>query len=138
MADPQPIHRLPDHGLDADQVLARMEGLKVDDRDWRGGRVFSLVYSAGDAVHDLLEQAATLYSAENALNTGVFPSLGRMQQDIVEPACPGVGSLRRRDTGFQDTLGVAVQGANFRRRRLAPGIRRGGGAERGLVLDLVD
>jgi len=37
----------------------------------------------GDAVHDLLERAATLYSAENALNTAVFPSLGRMQQDIV-------------------------------------------------------
>jgi sphinganine-1-phosphate aldolase len=83
MADPDPPRRLPDHGLDADQVLAQMEGLRVDDRDWRGGRVFSLVYSAGDAVHDLLEQAANLYSAENALNTAVFPSLGRMQQDIV-------------------------------------------------------
>ena len=55
----------------------------MDDRDWRGGRVFSLVYSAGDDVHDLLERAATLYSAENALNTAVFPSLGRMQRDIV-------------------------------------------------------
>jgi glutamate/tyrosine decarboxylase-like PLP-dependent enzyme len=60
-----------------------MGELRVDDRDWRGGRVFSLVYSAGDAVHDLLERAATLYSAENALNTAVFPSLGRMQEEIV-------------------------------------------------------
>jgi sphinganine-1-phosphate aldolase len=75
--------RLPPHGLDADRVLERMAELRVDDRDWRGGRVFSLVYSAGDAVHDLLERAATLYSAENALNTAVFPSLGHMQRDIV-------------------------------------------------------
>jgi glutamate/tyrosine decarboxylase-like PLP-dependent enzyme len=75
--------RLPDLGLGADDVLARMAELRADDRDWRGGRVFSLVYSAGDGVHDLLERAGTLFSAENALNTGVFPSLARMQQDIV-------------------------------------------------------
>ena len=83
MADRPPATRLPAHGIDADPVLAAMAGLRADDRDWRGGRVFSLVYSAGDDVHDLLERAATLYSAENALNTMVFPSLGRMQQDIV-------------------------------------------------------
>jgi glutamate/tyrosine decarboxylase-like PLP-dependent enzyme len=83
MAAGPPDHRLPEHGLDAEQVLARMGELRADDRDWRGGRVFSLVYSAGDAVHDLLERSATLYSAENALNTAVFPSLARMQRDIV-------------------------------------------------------
>ena len=83
MPDDSPDHRLPAHGLDAEQVLAAMAELRVGDRDWRGGRVFSLVYSAGDDVHDLLERAATLYSAENALNTAVFPSLGRMQRDIV-------------------------------------------------------
>jgi glutamate/tyrosine decarboxylase-like PLP-dependent enzyme len=83
VVDEPPPYRLPAHGLDADRVLDRMAELRVDDRDWRGGRVFSLVYSAGEAVHDLLERAATLYSAENALNTAVFPSLGRMQRDIV-------------------------------------------------------
>jgi glutamate/tyrosine decarboxylase-like PLP-dependent enzyme len=83
MADGFPDNRLPAHGADADAVLARMGELRSDDRDWKGGRVFSLVYSAGDAVHDLLQQASNLYSAENALNTMVFPSLGWMQHDIV-------------------------------------------------------
>ena len=83
MADRSAAVRLPAHGADTDQVLAAMAALRADDRDWRGGRVFSLVYSAGDDVHHLLERAATLYSAENALNTAVFPSLGRMQEDIV-------------------------------------------------------
>src|SRR5665213_4422334 len=78
-----PDNRLPAHGADADTVLARMGELRADDRDWKGGRVFSLVYSAGDAVHDLLQRASNLYSAENALNTMVFPSLGWMQHDIV-------------------------------------------------------
>ncbi|MGH9096534.1 MAG: pyridoxal phosphate-dependent decarboxylase family protein, partial [Acidimicrobiales bacterium] len=83
MADGFPDNRLPPHGADADAVLARMVTLRDDDRDWRGGRVFSLVYSAGDAVHELLQKASNLYSAENALNTRVFPSLGWMQHDIV-------------------------------------------------------
>ncbi|HZM56267.1 MAG TPA: hypothetical protein VFC03_14695, partial [Acidimicrobiales bacterium] len=78
-----PDNRLPAHGLDADAVLDQMEALRADDRDWRGGRVFSLVYNAGDDVLDLLERASNLYSAENALNTMVFPSLGWMQNDIV-------------------------------------------------------
>ena len=78
-----------------------MAGLRADDRDWRGGRVFSLVYSAGDDVHDLLERAATLYSAENALNTAVFPSLGRMQGDIVSISTGLLGGdhLPEGDTG---------------------------------------
>jgi glutamate/tyrosine decarboxylase-like PLP-dependent enzyme len=83
VADGFPDNRLPAHGSDADAVLARMGELRADDRDWKGGRVFSLVYSAGDAVHDLLQRASNLYSAENALNTMVFPSLGWMQHDIV-------------------------------------------------------
>jgi glutamate/tyrosine decarboxylase-like PLP-dependent enzyme len=83
VADGFPDSRLPAHGSDSDAVLARMGELRADDRDWKGGRVFSLVYSAGDAVHDLLQRASNLYSAENALNTLVFPSLGWMQHDIV-------------------------------------------------------
>jgi sphinganine-1-phosphate aldolase len=107
VADRSPDYRLPTHGLGADQVLARMGELRVGDRDWRGGRVFSLVYSAGDAVHDLLERAATMYSAENALNTTVFPSLGRMQRDIVTITAGLLGADRLpadRRTGVRGYL----------------------------------
>jgi glutamate/tyrosine decarboxylase-like PLP-dependent enzyme len=57
--------------------------MKQGDQDWRGGRVFSLVYSAGDEVHELLQDALSLYSAENGLNVLAFPSIGTMQHDIV-------------------------------------------------------
>jgi len=57
--------------------------MKRDDQDWRGGRVFSLVYSAGDDVHELLADALSLYSAENGLNVLAFPSIGIMQHDVV-------------------------------------------------------
>jgi hypothetical protein len=52
-------NRLPTHGLDADIVLDRLDEFAGGDRDWRGGRVFSLVYNAGDGVLDLLTRAST-------------------------------------------------------------------------------
>ncbi len=63
--------------------MRRLLAMKQGDRDWRGGRVFSLVYSAGDDVHELLQDALSLYSAENGLNVLAFPSIGVMQHDIV-------------------------------------------------------
>ncbi|HEX3461426.1 MAG TPA: aminotransferase class V-fold PLP-dependent enzyme [Acidimicrobiales bacterium] len=113
MAEGFPDNRLPAHGTDADAVLARMGELRADDRDWKGGRVFSLVYSAGDAVHDLLQRASNLYSAENALNTMVFPSLGWMQHDIVTITAGLLGADRMAETGDPAADGESV-GSNVR------------------------
>jgi sphinganine-1-phosphate aldolase len=74
---------IPENGLPRDEVMRRLIDMKRDDQDWRGGRVFSLVYSAGDDVHELLSDAVALYSAENGLNVLAFPSIGTMQHDIV-------------------------------------------------------
>jgi glutamate/tyrosine decarboxylase-like PLP-dependent enzyme len=74
---------LPEHGLPREEVMQRLLAMKQDDQDWRGGRVFSLVYSAGNDVHELLQDALSLYSAENGLNVLAFPSIGIMQHDIV-------------------------------------------------------
>jgi sphinganine-1-phosphate aldolase len=66
--------------------------MKQGDQDWRGGRVFSLVYSAGDEVHELLQDAQSLYSAENGLNVLAFPSIGIMQHDIVRNTATLLGA----------------------------------------------
>src|SRR6202046_4364828 len=80
---PFPHTPMPVHGLPRDQVMQQLISMKQDDQDWRGGRVFSLVYSAGDDVHELLSDALSLYSAENGLNVLAFPSIGVMHHDIV-------------------------------------------------------
>jgi sphinganine-1-phosphate aldolase len=81
--DTLPHTPIPENGLPRDEVMRRLIDMKRDDQDWRGGRVFSLVYSAGDDVHELLSDAVALYSAENGLNVLAFPSIGTMQHDIV-------------------------------------------------------
>jgi glutamate/tyrosine decarboxylase-like PLP-dependent enzyme len=132
MAETPPGHRLPEHGLDADRVLDRMEELRGGDRDWRGGRVFSLVYSAGDEVHHLLERAAALYSAENALNTAVFPSLGRMQQDIVAITAGLLGADRLPDGRGREVRGYLTSGGTESLLQATKTARDWGRAERGI------
>ena len=83
---------MPEEGLPRNEVMQRLIAMKQDDQDWRGGRVFSLVYSAGDDVHELLSDALALYSAENGLNVLAFPSIGTMQHDIVRNTATLLGA----------------------------------------------
>ena len=83
---------IPQLGLARSDVLAQLLAMKQGDQDWRGGRVFSLVYSAGDDVHELLSDALALYSAENGLNVLAFPSIGTMQHDIIRNTASLLGA----------------------------------------------
>src|ERR1700684_2083811 len=83
---------MPEHGLPRDEVMQQLITMKQDDQDWRGARVYSLVYSAGDDVHELLSDALSLYSAENGLNVLAFPSIGVMQHDIVSNTASLLGA----------------------------------------------
>ncbi len=74
---------LPRDGRDADDVIADLTALRTNDVRWQDGRTFGMVYNGGPTVHDVAERAARLYLHENALNTKAFPSLGRIQSDVV-------------------------------------------------------
>jgi sphinganine-1-phosphate aldolase len=90
--DAFPHTPMPQQGLASEEVLAQLLAMKQGDQDWRGGRVFSLVYSAGDDVHELLQDAQSLYSAENGLNVLAFPSIGTMQHDIIRNTASLLGA----------------------------------------------
>lgn len=74
---------LPAHGLGRDEVLAQLDAFKLNDVKWREGRAFTLVYNAGDDVLAVAEAAYARLASENALNTDAFPSLRRIQAEVV-------------------------------------------------------
>ena len=74
---------LPEQGRAVDDVIADLEAKRDDDVRWRDGRTFGLVFDGGPGVHEVAERAAMLYLHENALNTMAFPSLGRIQSEVV-------------------------------------------------------
>jgi glutamate/tyrosine decarboxylase-like PLP-dependent enzyme len=74
---------LPEKGESPEQVLDRIRAMHKDDADWKGGRVWSLVYYA-DEVHDnLLKSAANELFSANYLNPLAFKSLHTMEQEVV-------------------------------------------------------
>ncbi|MEM7326193.1 MAG: aminotransferase class V-fold PLP-dependent enzyme [Actinomycetota bacterium] len=74
---------LGQHGRSVDDVLAELTEKRKDDVRWEDGRAFGMVYDGGPGVHEVAEKAAALYLHENALNTKAFPSLGRIQSEVV-------------------------------------------------------
>jgi glutamate/tyrosine decarboxylase-like PLP-dependent enzyme len=70
-------------GRSIDDVISELKDMRGNDVNWREGRTFGLVFNGGDSVHEVIEQAAKLYLHENALNTRAFPSLGKIQADLV-------------------------------------------------------
>ena len=112
---------LPLHGLDRDDVLAQLDGFKVNDVRWRDGHAFTLAYSAGADVISVAEAAYAKFSSENALNTDAFPSLRRIQGDVVdivgdwlEAGPDGAGFMT---TGGTESLLMAVKAARERGRK---------------------
>jgi sphinganine-1-phosphate aldolase len=91
---------LPRTGRAREAILEEMKQRRARDVDWRGGKVFSLVFYAGDEVLSLLQDASKLFFSENALNPTAFPSLREMETET----CQMVASLLHGDKDAAGTL----------------------------------
>lgn len=86
----------PAEGVPAADLRAELASLRDGDLDWRGGRAFSLVYNSGDDEHEeLLEEVARSYQHDNALNPFAYPSLLRMETQLIAMAAGLLGAPER-------------------------------------------
>jgi sphinganine-1-phosphate aldolase len=77
----------PDHGREPHELDDVVAEWQTGDIDWKSGRAFSLVYNAADPVlEELQHDVAQRFLHENALNPFVYPSLLRMEQEVVAVA----------------------------------------------------
>jgi sphinganine-1-phosphate aldolase len=113
---------LPAHGLPADEVLARVDAMAAGDVDWRGGRAFTLAYYARPEVEHVADEAARRFLSTNALNPAAFPSLGRMQADVVRMVADLLngdeGAAGFMTSGGTESILLAVEAARERGRAL--------------------
>ncbi len=106
---------LPVRSQSKQAVLDTMKTARDHDVKWREGRVFSLVFNAGDEVSEMLKEAYDLYFSENGLNPTAFPSLKKFETEVVSM----VASLLNGDaevvgnmtTGGTESLLMAVKTA---------------------------
>jgi sphinganine-1-phosphate aldolase len=118
---------IPTRGRAPEAILADLADRATGDTNWRGGRVFSLVYHANAEHEELLHKAHALYASCNLLNPMAFKSLETMERELVAMAgklmhCSGaVGTVT---SGGTESILLAVAAYRDRARRERPWIRR--------------
>lgn len=76
----------PKTGQSWPALKAKMTAMRRDDVDWRNGRAPLHIYFAGTDVSDVVCDAYTMFMCENALSPAAFPSLARMEREVVNAA----------------------------------------------------
>lgn len=81
MQKPRPA--LPERGLPWNEVRSEMLAFAGSDFDWRRGRLGVYVFDPGEDVRKVAKDAYALFISENGLGPTAFPSLRRMEDDVV-------------------------------------------------------
>ncbi|MEV0041135.1 aminotransferase class V-fold PLP-dependent enzyme [Streptomyces sp. NPDC050804] len=110
----EPARALPT-GRSAAEVLAELRVLREADAPTRGGRTFAYVYDAGlDGLDELAASAYTEYAAVNGLDPTVFPSVARLENDLVGAVATLLGAPGAQGTftsGGTESILLAVKTA---------------------------
>lgn len=90
---------IPERGRPWPDIAAEMETARARDLDWRHGRHGAYVWYASDELEHVLREAFGMFFVENGLGIRAFPSLARMEADVLEsvadllgggPGTPGI------------------------------------------------
>ncbi len=73
-------------GLSKEEIRQKWQEYTADDMSWKDGKFFGYVYYPGDEYYSIIKEAYANFSATNALNPSTFPSLKRMENEIVSIA----------------------------------------------------
>ena len=114
---------LPARGQPWSELQEALSDLRSGDADWRQGRGSLHVYYAGEDVLDVARRAYGMFISENALAPTMFPSLRKMQDDLVQISLSLLGGGRDAcgtvTSGGSESVMLAVRSAYraFRARR---------------------
>jgi len=75
--------KIPAKGTPREKVVGTMQAYRDKDADAARARLFSLVYATRPDVLDVAKEAFTTFFSENALNPMAFPSLRRMETEVI-------------------------------------------------------
>ena len=108
-------HPLPRQGADWPGLRDRMADYATGDVRWRDGKTAVYVFNAGPDVEQVQKEAYAHFQSENGLGPAAFPSLKRMEDEVVGF---GLGLLHGPDeasgvitSGGTDSITMAVKAA---------------------------
>jgi sphinganine-1-phosphate aldolase len=74
---------IPEQGLSKEEILNTLRAFKARDMDWKAGKVWCYVYNPGEDPAEVIREAYLAYLNENGLDPSVFPSLLKIETDVV-------------------------------------------------------
>jgi glutamate/tyrosine decarboxylase-like PLP-dependent enzyme len=119
--------QIPELGKTREEIFEFLKIVKSQDARWEEGRMFAYVYDPGKDVMDIGQQAYLAFMVENALDPTAFPSILKLETDVVR----AVIHLLRGDqnvvgnltTGGTESILLAVKTARDWARAHRPEIR---------------
>lgn len=125
--------KIPERGVERTEIARQLEAMKRDDGDIAGARLFSLAYPTRDDVLEVAKEAYLAFFSENALNPMTFPSLRKMEADVVAMALSLLngpeGAAGTMTSGGSESLLLAVKTARDHARKTRPQLREHGQME---------
>jgi sphinganine-1-phosphate aldolase len=102
--------------MGSDQLLDRLSAMRSGDLPTHGGRTLAYVYDSGLAEADEVgRRALAMFASTNGLDPTAFPSLARMERDLISIARPLVGApdtaVGTATSGGTESILLAVQTA---------------------------
>jgi len=107
--------KMPLEGQDWETVRAEMTARGGGDVDWRGGKTAVYVFNAGEDIHHVQHEAYGLFMAENGLGPLAFPSLAKMEAEVISMALDLLhapdGAAGAMTSGGTDSITMAMKTA---------------------------
>src|SRR3990170_2403895 len=117
--------KLPTTGTPREELLSQMRASCSGDADWRGGRIWSLVYFAGDDVAEVLRDAYSMFIFTNGLCPTAFRSLKKLESEVVAMTAGLLGcpeAAGNMTSGGTESILMAVKTARDWARAERPGV----------------
>jgi len=118
---------IPQTGLSKQEILATLQAFKGRDVDWKAGKVWCYVYDPGEDPAEVTREAYMDFLSENGLDPTVFPSLLKLETDVVRMVinllrgdANAVGHLT---SGGTESIMLAVKTARDMARFMRPHIK---------------
>jgi sphinganine-1-phosphate aldolase len=113
---------LPQKGTPWHELETRMRALGAGDVKWRDGKTTMYIFNAGEEVERVKKAAYGMFSEENGLGPAAFPSIARMEREVVDFGLALLnapeGAAGAMTSGGTDSITMAVKAArDFARER---------------------
>ena len=106
---------LPKKGIPGEDVLNTLKSFKSNDVKWHEGQLFGLIYEAGPEVEELVKEAHSLFLIENGLSPMAFPSLVKLETEVVSMVLSLSGgddeTVGNLTTGGTESIFMALKAA---------------------------